>query len=124
VEAQGFPERVTVLRGRLKLSQAEFGRRLGVGKNAVYEWESGKTVPRGETLARLAEMVGVSVEGLMRGAQPEPADRPSVGQALSALDAAVRGIRLALAGARQDVDQPSEFRPATPKRAAKRSKGR
>lgn len=42
----------------LKLTQAEFGERLGVGKTAVSMWESGDNVPPAETCLKLASLAG------------------------------------------------------------------
>jgi DNA-binding transcriptional regulator YiaG len=37
------PKQLKALRTRLKLSQREFGERVGVTKQSVYMWERGKT---------------------------------------------------------------------------------
>lgn len=43
-------------RSRLGLSAAEFGRLVGVSAQSVYQWESGKTVPRAAQLQRIAQL--------------------------------------------------------------------
>lgn len=47
------------LRVALGLSQAEFGRALGVRQQTVSEWETGRYAPRGAS----AKMLGVLAEG-------------------------------------------------------------
>lgn len=44
------------LRSRLGLSAADFGALAGVTAQSIYNWESGKTVPRKSQLAALAEL--------------------------------------------------------------------
>ncbi|PFG73686.1 helix-turn-helix domain-containing protein [Thermoflexus hugenholtzii] len=60
------PERVSALRRRLGLTQAEFARRLGVRQQTVSEWETGLHRPRGASttlLRMLAEEAGRWEEG-------------------------------------------------------------
>lgn len=66
---------IRALRDRLELTQPQFEKLLGVGKNTVARWESGAIVPNAATIAllrlleadpknvqRLAEMHGVEIE--------------------------------------------------------------
>lgn len=41
-------------RARLGLSAGEFGRLVGASANSVYAWESGKTAPRRDQVAKIA----------------------------------------------------------------------
>lgn len=41
-------------RARLGLSAGDFGRLIGVSANSVYAWESGKTSPRRDQVAKIA----------------------------------------------------------------------
>ncbi|MFO1311482.1 MAG: helix-turn-helix transcriptional regulator [Burkholderiales bacterium] len=41
-------------RARLGLSAGEFGKLVGASANSVYAWETGKTVPRREQVAKIA----------------------------------------------------------------------
>lgn len=41
-------------RTRLGLSAGDFGKLVGASANSVYAWESGKTVPRREQIAKIA----------------------------------------------------------------------
>jgi len=52
-----------------KVSQAELARRIGVGQVQMYKWESGRRVPRLDTLERLADQLGVTIDYLVRGAR-------------------------------------------------------
>ncbi|WP_192498149.1 helix-turn-helix domain-containing protein [Tepidiforma bonchosmolovskayae] len=70
------PERVTALRRRLGLTQAEFARRLGVRQQTVSEWETGLHRPRGASttlLRMLAEEAGRWEEGALP-LRPNPAE--------------------------------------------------
>lgn len=51
----GFsPQTVRSLRARLAMSRLRFARYLGVSSGSIFGWETGRTLPRGENLARLA----------------------------------------------------------------------
>jgi DNA-binding transcriptional regulator YiaG len=70
------PERVTALRRRLGLTQAEFARRLGVRQQTVSEWETGLHRPRGASttlLRMLAEEAGRWEEGALP-LRPSPSE--------------------------------------------------
>ena len=54
------------LRARLGLSAENCGRLLGVSGQSVYNWESGKTVPRREQLVTLASLRGMSKSEAVR----------------------------------------------------------
>lgn len=47
------------LRAKLGLSAEEFGRLAGVSGQSIYNWESGKTLPRQSQLAGLAALRGI-----------------------------------------------------------------
>ena len=46
------------------LSQAEFGAIFKVSKDAIYTYESGRTVPNAAILSKLATMAGISISDL------------------------------------------------------------
>lgn len=50
------PESIRRLRDRLGLSRALFSKLLGVSPGSIFGWEKGRTVPRGASRARLAEV--------------------------------------------------------------------
>jgi transcriptional regulator with XRE-family HTH domain len=60
----GFSSRLRTIRG--KLSQEEFGKFFGVTKVTISRYEAGR-VPDSETLSRIAEFAGVTVDWLLRG---------------------------------------------------------
>lgn len=47
------------------LSQALVAEKFGISAAAVSQWETGKTIPRGEKLREIAEMYGCSVDELL-----------------------------------------------------------
>ena len=55
------------LRKEKKMTQDELAEKLCVTRQAVSNWEMGKTQPDIETLTRLAEIFGVSVERIIYG---------------------------------------------------------
>lgn len=54
-------------RKRRGLSQADLARALDVSQQSVSKWEAGAVLPRPRTLARLAEILRVSVDDLLAG---------------------------------------------------------
>ena len=55
------------LRKKKNMTQDELAEKLNVTRQAVSNWENGKTQPDIETLTRLAEVFDVSVERLIYG---------------------------------------------------------
>ena len=53
-------KRIEDCRRHLNFSQSELARKVGVTPQAVQKWEKAKTVPRGYTLQKLADVLGVS----------------------------------------------------------------
>lgn len=66
--APTLPERLRIARGRQ--SQAAFAAALGVHKNSIGSYESGKTKPDSEFLARVCGVCGVSPDWLLMGEGP------------------------------------------------------
>lgn len=60
-----FAERLKQARKAKKLSQAEVSRQLGVTQQAVGKWETGRSTPDPQTVARLAEMLGTTADMLL-----------------------------------------------------------
>jgi DNA-binding transcriptional regulator YiaG len=50
------PRVVRAMRSRLGMTRVEFARLLGVSPGSIFGWETGRTVPRGPSRARLAEL--------------------------------------------------------------------
>ena len=60
------PKGLKSLRARLGLSAADFGRLVGASGQSVYNWEAGKTVPRGGQQAALASVRGLGKREAVR----------------------------------------------------------
>jgi DNA-binding transcriptional regulator YiaG len=108
--------RIRALRKRLGLSQAAFGRLVGVTPVAVYFWEAGRTQPRGRSLEELAALDAPSEHDGTKGLGPRTIDRAFRVDRRSAAPWAPRGsgARCRLHGAR---------RRSRPSRRASRSTG-
>lgn len=50
------------------ISQEELAARLGVSQVAISQWESGRTHPAFEKIIRLADILGVTIDELVKGA--------------------------------------------------------
>ncbi len=67
-------KRIEDCRHGLNISQSELARKIGVTPQAVQKWEKAKTVPRGSTLQKLADALGVSPAYIQFGiSDPVPA---------------------------------------------------
>lgn len=53
-------------REKVGISQAEVARRLNISRSSVNAWEKGETVPRGSRLLDVAQMLGCTVEEILR----------------------------------------------------------
>lgn len=70
-KALALGKRIGDARRRLELSQDVIARQLGVSKGAVGQYEIGYTSPRLPKLHKLAEILGVTVEWLLTGDDPD-----------------------------------------------------
>ncbi len=61
-----FSEKLYALRKKDGLSQEQLAERLGVSRQAVSKWESGKAVPESDTLVSISEYFNVSLDYLMK----------------------------------------------------------
>ena len=59
-------EKLYELRKKGGLSQEQLAERLGVSRQAVSKWESGKAVPESDTLISISEYFNVSLDYLMK----------------------------------------------------------
>ena len=55
-------ERVKQARLALRMSRVKFGRLVGVCDYSVYLWETGRSIPKGESLVRMADALGQTVD--------------------------------------------------------------
>ena len=66
----GFPERLKAARLRLGMTQEQLGFELNVTKASVSAWENGREAPGFRLLPRLREILGISLDDLLCGAEP------------------------------------------------------
>lgn len=67
IENQSLGQRIAALRKGRGLTQDEVAGRLGITAQAVSKWENGATCPDISLLPELADMLGVTVDALLRG---------------------------------------------------------
>ena len=67
-------ERLTRLRSQAGLSQDALAERLGVSRQSVSKWENGVSTPDLDKLVKLGEVFGVSLDQLVKGEAPPPAE--------------------------------------------------
>lgn len=60
---------IKLLRRRSSVSQQELAGKVGVTQQAVAKWETGKSYPRGETLVKLASVLGCTIDELFGQSQ-------------------------------------------------------
>ncbi len=64
--------RIAALRAETGLSQEELAQRMEVSRQSVSKWETDASVPELDKLLRLSEVFGVSLDSLVKDAQPQP----------------------------------------------------
>lgn len=60
-----FSERIKSLRQSLGLNQVKFGKKIGVTKQSVCNWENSNILPSIEMLVRIAETFSVSTDYIL-----------------------------------------------------------
>lgn len=71
-----FGSRLRRLRKNKELTQRELGAKVGVTEAAIGMWESAKRLPDPETMTRLAQILGVSVDYLLGNDLPDGQGQP------------------------------------------------
>lgn len=66
LDAKGIGERIREIRG-VKLTQAEFGKMLGIGQTQLSKYELGQSIPTLEVLLRLKALSGRSIDWIVTG---------------------------------------------------------
>lgn len=69
-------DRICTLRQHLKLSQTEFGAKVGVKQGSISAWESGGKSPSGAAIVSICQTFGVREEWLRTGEEPMMIQRP------------------------------------------------
>ena len=80
-----FSNNLKNLMKQRKISAAELGRKAKIPKSTISEWMQGRQPKFDETILRLAQVLGVSVEKLLTGS-PNTKDEDLVEQILSQSD--------------------------------------
>lgn len=73
---QDFSARLYRLRKERGISQEELADVVGVSRQAVQKWEAGASRPDMDNLTALGDFFGVSLDYLIRGAEPSPGFAP------------------------------------------------
>ena len=73
---------IAMFRKEYSLTQAQLAEKLNFSDKAVSKWERGESMPDVPTLARLAQLFGVSVDTLLRDPEALPEDIGSVERAM------------------------------------------
>ena len=60
--------KVKEIRNKIGLTQGELAVKIGVNQNTVSQWETGERVPRADKLIQLAEILGCTVDELLKDA--------------------------------------------------------
>lgn len=81
-----FAENLAALRKRAGYTQETLAEALGVSRQAVGKWESGQGLPEASTLLTLADLLGCSLDQLMR--RPLEEDAPAADDAVPVDDLA------------------------------------
>lgn len=66
-------ERIRAARVDARIGQAECARAAGINKSTMFRIERGEHALRIDTLARLALVIGVTVDEFLIGVRPDPA---------------------------------------------------
>ncbi len=59
-------DNLLMLRGIYGFSQEEVAKKIGISRQAYAKWESGTSIPDVERCARLAQVYGTTVDGLLK----------------------------------------------------------
>jgi XRE family transcriptional regulator, fatty acid utilization regulator len=71
--AETLGDRIRMHRARLRLSQSDLGRKVGLSTNGVSLIERGVVDPRASVIHAMADVLGVSIDYLLKG---DPATKP------------------------------------------------
>ena len=67
---------ITKYREQCGLSQEQLAEKLSIPLDTIVLWETGQDQPTQDSLIKLAEIFGISVEELRKGADVKQADKP------------------------------------------------
>ena len=66
---EGAKHLIRNIRKLKKLTQEQLARDLGIRRSTVAMWETGKAMPRAALLPKLADILGCTVDELLRGGE-------------------------------------------------------
>lgn len=93
-ERQIFASRLKTERARRGWTQKQFAENLGVNIGLIGVWEVGRSIPRPDTLKRIAELFGVSVSSMTETDRAGPSEiRPQTERQNAAADGMAREMR-------------------------------
>ena len=88
-------EHIAHYRKKAGLTQEQLAEKMGITAQAVSKWENGLTCPDLDSVARLADFLGVSVEQLIHGDSALPSvkvvETPQVGRRVLCIYVQVKG---------------------------------
>ncbi len=88
-------EKLYELRKKNGLSQEQLAERLGVSRQAVSKWESGKAVPESDTLVSISDVFHVTLDYLLKENDASaPGSEPAAGEEKRREEPAGRGKRI------------------------------
>ena len=87
-----LPEKIVTLRKSRGLSQEALAEQLGISRQAISRWETGKAVPTVDNLACLSRLYGVPMEALLYGDEgAEPVRQETKEEAVPEPEETVQG---------------------------------
>lgn len=78
-----FSQQLKSIRREKHLSQDDLANQLFISRQSISKWENGEAMPDLENLVRLAEILHVSLDELVKGEKIETVDQPDQGDPLS-----------------------------------------
>ena len=109
---QTMGEMISALRKEKGMTQRELAQLLHMTDKAVSKWERGAACPDTQTIPRLAEILGISIEELMTAKPAPEISRKGAGRLvnliLRAIPAAM-GVAVAVTGMMGEIDMKSGF---------------
>ena len=112
MDRKTFGSLIAELRKEKGMTQAELAEAMGVTDKAVSKWERDLSYPDTASLPRLAEIFGVSVDELMRGASGKAEEKTGEGDVVSVVLKAVplaMGVAVTVLSVLGRIDTKSAF---------------
>lgn len=88
-----FDERLTELRKEMGVTQKDFAEKLQIEPSKYNKWENGKTVPDFDTVIRLANYFGVTVDYLVGNSDAKKQENENIIKELGLTDKGIATIK-------------------------------